>query len=138
MDSAIGLTPSEIELLAASANNQPILFGNLTRKLTDETSSLLPMLEHAFLTALQANEQEGNFFCQLQTGRSLFGIGSRSRVVIHVNGSMHAWPEPSLEASLTTLVQRLCDVEDTLTIAELIRSWLGDAAVDHLQAGLRW
>lgn len=137
MDSAISLTPSEIELLVTSAEDQPILFGNLPRKIVDE-ETLLPLLEHAFVTALEANEAVGNFTCQVQDRRSLRGLRIRKHVEICVNGAQHRWPEPSLEASLTSLVRRLSAGKESLTIAELIEGWLGEGAINHLQAGLRW
>ncbi len=138
MDCTLELTPSEVELLRASAGTQIVLFGNLTRKLTDEGYLSLPVLERIFIKALEANQAAGNLVCQVQNGRSLFGINHGRQVVIRANGGQYAWPVPSLEATIASLVRSLSSGTEMVTITELVHAWFRESTIRHLQASLRW
>ena len=138
MDPGSLLTPSEIELLLAYGEHKVVLFGNVTRTLAEGVTESFSLLEHLFRRALEANVEVGNFVIKVQDGRSWFGLRPTHRVVIQANGSSHDWPEPSLEASLASMVQTLAPEAPEIALADLIATWFADRAIKHFQAGVRW
>jgi hypothetical protein len=138
MEHSLKLTPSEVELLRTNNGPDSILFGHLTRKLTDESCSMLPVLERLFMKALEANQAVGNFIFQIQEGRPKFGVRSKKRLFVRVNGSQYTWPAPSLEASLNSLVRSLSTDEGMLPVSDLLKAWFAERAITHFQSGVRW
>lgn len=138
MDDASDLTPSEMQLLRAASGTHRILFGNITRQWVDASPFVFPVWKEVFLSALNANQNAGNLDYQVENGWAGLGLVSRRKVWVHANGAHFAWPQPSLEASIASLVQSLTLGKDTVSIAELVGAWLGLNAIRHFQAGLRW
>ena len=138
MDPSAVLTPSEIELLSVFRERQAVLFGNVTRTLSEGASESFSVLEHLFRRALEANVEVGNFVIQVQDRRAWLGLRPTHRVVIRANGSSYDWPEPSLEASLASMVSSYPGQVREITLTDLIAAWFADRAIKHFQAGVRW
>lgn len=132
------LTPSEIAMLNANPEGGNVLFGNLMRELENTKGSSQPLLERVLNAALRANEVVGVFEYRPSTQRAFLGLRPRTRLVADITGTVFAWPEPSLEASLIQLYEDLSRQCEPVTVAALVKKWLSTAAVGHLQAAIEW
>lgn len=135
---AIKLTPSEIELLKANPGAENVLFGNLTRKLENGSSTTISLLQRALQAAFLANEDAGLLEYQVVQNSSFFGLRSTTRLAVHAKEYRHCWPSPSLEAQIVHLVERLSRDDRPLTITTLVLGWLGGVASMHFQTALTW
>jgi hypothetical protein len=132
------LTPSEIELLSTLSVEGEALFGQLTHVLSQGEKWSMALLERLLSVAIDANRHVGVFQVESEPCESLFGLRRRNRLAISVNGSMHRWPEPSLEASLSEVLRLSFPSQVQTTIADLVRAWYQKGAFTHLQAAVRW